>query len=81
MAMSAIRKKHEARGREANKAQGKAKSLICHQGSTPSVYWGEPEQAPHIHGICKFCLSVCLPVCISVCRSLRSYHDNLQMLF
>ena len=24
--------------------------------------WGEPEQAPHIRDVCKFCLSVCLSV-------------------
>ena len=29
-------------------------------------YWGEPEQAPHIRDICKFCLSVCLSVSLSV---------------
>ena len=43
-------------------------------------YWGEPERAPHIHDICKFCLSVCLSVGLYVHNTIiYKCYSNLQI--
>ena len=53
-------------------------NVLMERTLSHSYYWGEPERAPHICDVCKFCLSVCLSVCLSGSLSVGSYvHDTI----